>query len=143
MKVVIDASVWVSSVKNDEIEYRTSLSLLRQVRLKKMDVVCPSIVKAECASAIRRSTGSVERAGALLAQIEQFSNLRFRDIDETLVQEAIEIIRECALRGYDSIYAALAKREDAILISWDEEFMLRNKSVFQAMRPHQWLADNG
>jgi predicted nucleic acid-binding protein len=143
MKVVIDASVWVSSVKNDETNYQVSLAFLQRVRMKSIEVYCPSIVKAECASAIMRSTKMAERADALIARIERFSLVQFRSVDDNLIFEAIEIIRKCTLRGYDSIYAALAKHEDAPLISWDEEFIKRKANIFQAMKPNQWLATNG
>lgn len=143
MKVVIDASVWVSSANADERDYAVSVAFVQRVRHELAEVFCPWLVLAECAAAIIRPTSNVEHADNLIGRIERFPKMTFVDVDERLAHEAVDIIRKCGLRGADSIYAALAKVQDATLVAWDKEFFSDKAiEVVKALNPTQWLAVN-
>ncbi len=143
MKVVIDASVWVSSANADEKDYAISVAFIQRVRYEQVEVLCPWLVLAECAAAIIRSTGNVEHADNLIGKIERFPKVTFNDVDERLVREAVDIVRKCGLRGADSVYAALAKVQEATLVAWDKAFFSdKVVEVVKALNPIQWLAGN-
>lgn len=143
MKVVIDASVWVASANADEKDYAVSVAFIQRVRHERAEVLCPWLVLAECAAAIIRPTNNVEHADNLIGRIEHFPNMTLKDIDESLVHEAVDIVRKCGLRGADSVYAALAKIEGATLVAWDKAFFAEKATeIVKALNPTQWLVAN-
>lgn len=143
MSVVIDASVWVSSSRSDERGYDASLAFIHHVRQKHVEVFCPWLVLAECASAIFRATDSLDVVDQLLSRIERFPGLTLVNVDEKLAHEAVNIIAKSGLRGADSIYAALARIYGATVVAWDKAFLTSElKEEINAVDPLQWLAAN-
>ncbi len=140
MKVVIDANVWVAAVKSNEAKHKLSLAFLQQIQSLRASVVCPNIVIAECAAAIKRSTGNTDRADELVGHIERFPKFRKKAITNEVVANAVEVIRKCGLRGYDAIYVAIASLEDEELVTYDQELLNQNVlALVEVMTPDEWI----
>lgn len=140
MKVVIDANIWVATAKNTESKHKISLAFLQRVKQLRASVVCPNIVIAECAAAVKRSTGNTDRADELVGHIERFPKFKKRVISNEVAAKAVEVIRKCGLRGYDAIYVAVAMMESAQLITYDQELLHQNVlSLVEVMTPDDWM----
>jgi predicted nucleic acid-binding protein len=145
MSMVIDASIWVASFKADERDYETSVTFIQPVVRKGIEVYLPWLVLTECASAILRSTRNpASHADSLIERIKRFPNMTMVNVDEQLAHEAVAIVKTSGLRGADSIYAALAKTQNATLVAWDKAFFSEKlNEIVQTTDPAQWLAANG
>ena len=111
MKLTIDASVFVSAARPSEKLYPLSFRFLHKV--KGARIFCPTLVLAECGSAIARPTGDSLLSGRLVDLIRYFPGMSQIPIDLSLAFRAAEIAIENRLRGADAVYAAVAENFDA------------------------------
>jgi predicted nucleic acid-binding protein len=138
--VVIDASVYVSRMHRQEDTHLESVHLLRVVAARRVPVVCPEILLPEVAAAVScglDDTGMGYRAAAHLRTLPAH---RFIAVDRALSGLAARLAAECRLRGSDAIYAALAHREGAHLITWDRQQRERAAGVVETLTPVEALA---
>jgi predicted nucleic acid-binding protein len=138
--VVIDASVYVSRVHRQEVHHRDSVRLLDAVAARGTAVLCPEILVAEVAAAIGRGTDDAGFAYLTAAYLRKLPGHRFVVVDRQLGGLAARLAAECRLRGCDAVYAALARREGAQLITWDVQQRERATAVVEALTPAEVLA---
>jgi predicted nucleic acid-binding protein len=139
--LTIDASVFGRAAVPGEADSLESERLLRLLGVKPQPVFVPTLVKAEVASAVRRGTGSATLALEVSRRLEQIPGLTFVPIDDALADEAVEIILATALGGADSVYVAVARRYDAILVTLDNEQKNRTPEGVRALTPGQLLEE--
>ena len=142
MKLVIDASVFVSLVRPQERFHSQSRDFVRRVQLKGAEVVCPSLVLPECAAAIARQTQDDELVSYALSVISSFPNLSLISLTTSLAEMAVTVARQYKLRGADSVYVAVAEKFEALFITWDSEVVRRVNRLEQTMTPDTWLVAN-
>ena len=137
---VIDASVYVSRVQRQEVHHRASVRLLEIVAALGSLVVCPEILVPEVAAALARGVDDTEMAWRAAAHLRTLPGHRFVGVDRALGDLAGRLAAECRLRGCDAIYAALAQRESACLITWDEQQRERAAAVVETLTPTEGMA---
>jgi len=135
MSYTIDASVFVSAAFSKEIHHQESLSFLSAVRKQGEDVFCPTLVLAECASAIARQTDSPVLTERTVALIRSFPRLILVSLDLFLAESVVRVAIDYRLRGADAVYAAVAQKFNAVLITWDKEMYERSSSLVKTMMP--------
>ncbi|HNX39520.1 MAG TPA: PIN domain-containing protein [Methanothrix sp.] len=79
MKCTIDASVFVASARSEEANYLQSRRFMHHA--KSMEIYCPALVLAECASAIARQTDEPSLAEELVGIIEDFPGINLIPLD--------------------------------------------------------------
>jgi len=84
-------------------------------------VILPTLVKPEIAAALNRAGG--DPALALEAADLAFlaGPVLLVDLDEALADEAASLAARSGLRGADAVYAATARRFDAVLVTLDHD----------------------
>jgi predicted nucleic acid-binding protein len=138
--VVIDASVYVSRVQRQEVHHLASVRLLETVAARGVVVVCPEILVPEVAAALARGVDDTEMAWRAAAHLRTLPGHRFVGVDRALSDLAARLAAGCRLRGCDAIYAALAQREGARLITWDEQQRGRAATIVDTLTPAEALA---
>ena len=138
--LVIDASVYVSRLHQRETHHLESVRLLDAVAAHRVTVLCPEILVPEVAAAIARGLDSTEFAYRAAAHLRKLPGHRFVAVDRVLSGLAGRLAAECRLRGCDAIYAALAQREGARLITWDKQQRDRAADVVETLTPAEALA---
>lgn len=139
MTCVIDASVFVAAARTTEGGYLPSREFLSKMVGAAENVICPTLVLAECSAAIARQTGDPGLAHNLVVLIEHFPHLQFAALDVPLAQRAAQLAAAHRLRGADAVYVALAQAVNATLITWDTEMLTRGKAVVPTQTPMEWL----
>jgi predicted nucleic acid-binding protein len=142
MILIVDASVFVAASRTNEPFFVESNRFLTEVQQSATQIVCPSLVLAECASAIARSTQSPILATRIISLIEAFPNISLMSLTIRLAREAAQLTSSLQLRGADAIYVALAARyAQGILVTWDKdkEMLQRGSAAVQAITPSDWL----
>ena len=138
--VVIDASVYVSRMHRQEDNHLESVRLLRVVAARRVPVVCPEILLPEVAAAVARGLDDTGLGYRAAAHLRTLPGHRFIAVDRALSGLAARLAAEYRLRGSDAIYAALARREGAHLITWDRQQRERAAGVVETLTPVEALA---
>jgi predicted nucleic acid-binding protein len=133
--LTVDASVFVSALSSAEPDHRESADFLRTLSDRPRPLILPTLVKPEIAGAVVRRTGDQQLAlrdaelGFLGGQVV------FVALDAALADEATELAASSGLRGADAVYAATARRFDAILVTLDSEQQDQLPADVVARRP--------
>ncbi len=134
--VVVDASVWIAAVDHRDAAQASSEACLAAIARQHIRIAVPTIARIEVACALTRRFRSAEEARALA---NAFFDARFvheEAIDAALASRALLLGTSARLRGADALYAAIAEREAASLITLDRELLARGGGV----TPEQWMA---
>ena len=138
--VVIDASVYVSRLQQQEAHHAESERLIEAVVACGVTVLCPEILLPEVAAAIARGLDDARIGYRAAASLRALPHHRFVVVDWTLSGLAAQLAAEYRLRGCDAIYAALAQREGARLITWDGQQQERAAGVVETLTPVEAMA---
>ncbi len=142
MNCVIDASVFVAALRKEEPRYNASRRFLQRVQASNSAVFCPTLILPECAAAIARATGDATLVREVILQIESFPGMQLVPVELYLAHQAAQLAMDCRLRGADSVYAAVAARFGAVLITWDNEMIERSAIMVTVQSPEEWLQEN-
>ena len=133
--VTVDASVFVNAFSSDEEGSDESAGFLSQLRKDGVPLIQPTLFFPEVVASIARKQDAGEVALELAHELRNFSKLTLIDLDEDLAEYASEIAAKYRLRGSDAVYAAVALRFGAELITLDKEQLLRLPKVLTVRKP--------
>lgn len=129
MTVTIDASVFVNAFSSTETGSDKSFEFISRLKEQNIPMILPILVLPEIAAAIARKQGNPEASLRLVKEIKSLPAITFIDVDDSIVQLAIDIAANNRLRGSDAIYAAVALRFGTELITLDDEQLERLSKV--------------
>jgi len=131
----IDASVFVSAFTPSEQAHQASKAFLRHIRQTGAPMILPTLVIVEIAAAIGRGQGKPDLGYAFALEVSRLPGLTLIALDGILAQEAAELAARYRLRGSDAVYAAVARRFAATLVTLDAEQAKRAATVISVQRP--------
>jgi len=137
--LTIDASVFVRAAIPHEAGFEESADFLRSLGAAQRLVILPTLVKPEVAGALSRGLGDPEAVKVVLNELDQLADALFVPLDRSLAREAAEIARSAGLRGADAVYAATARRFDAVLVTLDRQQLERLPPDFSVCSPSEAL----
>jgi predicted nucleic acid-binding protein len=137
--LTIDASVFVSALSPLETKGQESLRLIDALRDTPRLVILPTLVRPEIAGAVNRLTGDQDLAREAAGMEFLPTSTLYVTLDQKLAEEAAELAVGAGLRGADAVYAATARRFDAVLVTLDSEQRNRLPSDIAALWP--WEVD--
>jgi len=120
-KVVVDASVWVSSLRHQDVNNEASRLWMEKYINQGGRLIAPTVLLVEVAAAISRRTGESNLAHEAVRTLISANSMQFIPMDSTLVQEAVNVAADLQLRAGDAIYVAVARNLNLPLVSWDKE----------------------
>lgn len=138
-KVVIDASVWVSQLKPQDVNSDASRSWVEKYTLTGGFLVATDFLSLEVAAAISRSTGDPLLAKEAVRKLHDFTKLNLLPLDEALIKSAIDIVTDLQLRAGDATYVALAHQLNIPLISWDKEQLQKASVLVTTYSPENYV----
>lgn len=133
--VTIDASVFVNAFTPVEPGSDQSLEFIERMKQEGTPVIVPTLLLPEIAAAVARRHGKTELALQLSNEICELPNLTLIPVDENLARLSAEIAAKYKLRGSDAVYAAVAIRFGAQLVTLDREQLERLKEAVKAREP--------
>ena len=133
--VTVDASVFVNAFSPGEEGSDESTEFLAQLRETGVPLIQPTLFFPEVVASIARKQDDTDVALELAHELKKFSKLTLIDLDEDLADYASEIAAKHRLRGSDAVYAAVALRFGAELITLDKEQLARLPNVLFVKRP--------
>lgn len=119
--VVVDASVWVSSLMPGEVHHATSQRWLFAHLGAGGRVIGPSLVLVEIAAAITRQSGDTLLGQRALNLMLELPALHLVGVNRQMGVHAAQVAADLHLRGADAVYVAVADQLRAPLVTWDQE----------------------
>lgn len=139
VKVVIDASVWVSQLMTDDAHHKASKIWAEQFTDSGSILVMPAFLLIEVAASVSRVTGQPDPSRAAIAKINGSSAMEIIDIDSPLIQASVNVAADLRLRAGDATYVALAYQLNIPLVSWDKEQLERASSLITTYTPESYI----
>ncbi|MBN1298282.1 MAG: type II toxin-antitoxin system VapC family toxin [Actinobacteria bacterium] len=124
MDIVLDASIaakWFNSINEDFVE--NALAIQDKKISGEINIIVPDLFLVEVLNAfITKSQFSIEDI-SIIREVLFKMDLEIKYPDNFLLSEASEIALEHGLTIYDSIYIAVAKSLNAVLITEDKKII--------------------
>jgi predicted nucleic acid-binding protein len=129
-KVVLDANIYVKLFKK-EADSQQAMALIHKLVREGVTIIEPSVVVNETITTCEFNKQEIgEVCDFFRAMID--SNIRFVEIDSDLIKETLTITQQGHIKsGFptfnDSLYQAIAIREDALFITADRRHYQKAK----------------
>lgn len=133
--IVIDASVWLSFLIQQDVNHAATKPWLTQILLSKTPIAAPILLLAEVGGAMSRRLGSPDMGEKAVDRLLSIPTLHLVDMDHTLGITTSQIAARYRLRGADAYYVAVAAQLNVPLVSWDQEHIERTKGFITANIP--------
>ena len=133
--VVVDASTWVSSLVANDINHGAAKAWLDEHISTGGQLVAPTLLVVETASALARVSSDPSDARSAVAQLYSLAVMRLVPLEQVLVDEAADIAVSFRLKGADSFYVAVARQLDIPLVTFDTEQLTRPAGVIDTIDP--------
>ncbi len=140
MSFVIDASVYLNALNPAEAGSATSQALLERLFHRPWPVLSPTLLLVEVAAAVTRVFDNTDRGVEIAQAIRGLPGQVWMPLDESLAGEAACLAARHRLRGADAVYAAVAHRYGATLITLNRQQLERLPSVVSVLSPAEALA---
>jgi predicted nucleic acid-binding protein len=131
----VDASVFLNALARAEVGHADSSRCLAYLEAEAAPIVVPTLVIAKVAAAIGRSQRDPVLAVETAAGVGRLDHLSLISLDVRLAEEAARVAATHRLRGSDAVYAAVALRFGATLVTHDREQRERLDPVLAARYP--------
>jgi len=139
----IDASVFLNAFNPAEAGHAESHQLLALLQAQALPIMVPTLVLPEVAATISRVHGDARLARTFADQLSRLPHVMLITLDQLLAQQAAEAAAQHRLRGSDAVYAAVALRFGAVLVTLDREQHDRVTAVLTSYYPIEALATLG
>ena len=136
----IDASVHVNALSPAEEGSPESQAFVERVSRRPWPVVSPTLLLVEVAAAVARVFDDIGRAMAMARAIRGLPGQMWVPLNEALAEDAARLASECRVRGADAVYAAVAWRYGATLVTRDRQQLERLQPALLVLTPAEALA---
>lgn len=137
--MIVDASVWVASVLNNDAHHQASLAFMHRLVKERQIATVPLLVWAEIAGAVARRTGNTDRGMKVAELFAAQVWVRGMSLETSLAGESMRLAARLRLRGADAVYVAIAAACHEPLVTLDAEMLERTRGEVEAFTPEQWL----
>jgi predicted nucleic acid-binding protein len=137
--ITIDASVLVAAGSPDDPAQADAAAFLVSAISAGVAVHQPTLALVEVSAAVARRTGDHDLAREAGAALLAMPGLVLHSLDLDASAEAAALAAQRRLRAADSVYAAIAARHEATLVTLDDELRDRSRAVVDAVGPREWL----
>lgn len=132
---VVDASVMVSALQPDDVNYQVSRAWLDRQIDERRPLAAPYLLLSEIAGAIARVTGDPSAGHTAVASVLAIHSLTLiPDVGEPPTL-ASQLAADLQLKGADATYVAVAMHLDMDLVTWDHEQLERGGRRVVTRRP--------
>ncbi len=139
MKLVIDASVWVSAFVAGDVHHAQADQLLETCLAARTKVIVPEIVLLEVAAGVARILRHDGTGQVAAKKVEQFPGIKILPIHTAFLNKAIIVATRHFLRAADALYVTAARVSKGTLITLDDEMLHRAPTGASISTPAQCL----
>lgn len=133
--IVIDASVWISFLVQQDVNHSVTQPWLARTLTSGEVIVAPILLLSEVGGAIARRLDHSELGEKAVQQLLSVPTLRLVNINHDSGIQSARIATRYRLRGADAIYVTIAAQLNIPLVSWDQEQINRPAALITAYTP--------
>lgn len=131
--LVVDASVWVARLIAQDAFHDRSRNWLDGQQEHGVQFVAPTLLLVEVAAAISRRTGDGELAKQAVEALQALPDLRLVEMDQSVIQSAVNAGADFGVRGADAIYIAVAQQLTLPLATLDKDQLERARGLVETI----------
>ena len=135
----LDASVHINAINPTEAGSAASQACLQRLVEQQQPLASPTLLLVELAAAAARALNDTALALELTQAVRALPGQVWVALDDNLTAEAAHLAAEARLRGADAVYAAVARRFGATLITRDRQQLERLRDLLPVLTPEAWL----
>ena len=135
----IDASVHLNALNAGEEGNSESRTLLERIHGRPWPVHSPTLLAVEIAGAVARVLDDADQAILLMTALRRLPGQVWVSLDSALAVDAAQLAARHRLKGADAVYAAVARRHGATLITRDRDQLERLPPVVSTATPGEAL----
>jgi predicted nucleic acid-binding protein len=133
--IVVDASVWVSSLIAQDRFHQISRRWLQRYLASGDRLVAPMLLLAEVVGAVARLKADSQFGRDAVQELLSVPQLELVPHDAAFGEAAALLAADLRLRGPDAAYVAVAQQRRIPLITWDNEQGQRAATVVIVQTP--------
>lgn len=137
----IDASVHINALNPSEAGSAESHRCLHRLVATRQPLLSPTLLLLEVAAAIARVLDDADMALALTRGIQALPRQLWIPLDTDITEMAARLCAQSRLRGADAVYAAVARRYGATLITRDHQQLERLAALVRVLTPEDVLTN--
>lgn len=144
-KLVIDASVFVSTFSEGEEFHAESRAFFEEIMGGKTDIFVPILTIFEILQTFYRNTNDtkrVDRINAYLIEMNMSQRLKVINLEADFLAYFVTHHHEFPLKTSDAVVALTAEREHCPLISWDKQMLKAASKNVETYTPTEFLKHN-
>lgn len=141
-KLVIDASVFLSSLFHDEENSEISGKFLEMVKTKNILIVLPMLTLFEVLNTfhrVREDSEATELLHQSFVNMNVSKGLILLSLEASFLAHFFAYHERFDLKTSDAIIALTAHREKCPLISWDKKLLKESSKHLNAYTPEEYL----
>jgi len=142
-KLVVDASVFLSSLFHDEVNSKISAKFLAMVKERNILIVLPMLTLFEVLNTfhrVRKDSEATELLHQSFVDMNVSKGLIILSLEAAFLAHFFTYHECFDLKTSDSIMALTAHREKCPLISWDKKLLKESNKHINAYTPEEYLA---
>ncbi len=136
----IDTSVYINALNPAEAGSLDSQAFLSYVFQNGLSVFSPTLLLVEVAAGVARAFNDTYRGVAMAQAVRGLPGQVWLPLDDLLAEESAHLGAKYRLRGADAVYAAVASRQGAVLVTLDKQQLQRLPAIITVEQPAQALA---
>ena len=136
----VDASVHLNALNPAEEGSPESRTFLEHVHRRPWPVFSPTLLLVEVAAAVAWVFDNTGQGLAMARAVRGLPGQIWIPLDDALAEEAVRLAAEYRVRGTDAVYAAVARRYGAPLVTRDRWQLERLQPALPILTPAQALA---
>ena len=136
--IVVDASVWLSSLIEQDANHRSTIRWQNSWPVDGFEIHVPGIAIVEIGGGVARRTNSDAAGYHAVQAVIDHPSVRVQEMTTELIMKSAALAIELRLRGADSTYVALANLMNAPLVTWDREQRERASRVISSFTPRDF-----
>lgn len=137
----VDASVHINGLNPAEEGSPESQAFLEQIYRHPWPVFSPTLLLVELAATVARVFNDTERGIVVAQAVQGLPGQIWVPLDDALAEEAARLAARYRVRGADAVYAAVARRYGAALVTRDRQQLERLRPALPVLAPAQALAN--
>lgn len=139
----VDASVFLNAFNPYGAGHEDSHRFLSLLQEQATPIIVPALLLPEVAAAVSRGRQDEALAREFAAALHRLPHLVWVALDTNLARQASDVAARYRLRGSDAVYAAVALRFGAALVTLDRDQRQRVTEILTAQTPSEFLVGLG
>ncbi len=136
----LDANIFLRDLDPRDPQHAVCHAILEYLHATATPLIVPVLLFVEVAGVLSRELRDPMRGRMAVTLLRSLPHLTAVGLDDALAHAAAELAADCAIRGADAVYVAVARQSGTALVTLDREVRERAVRVVPTYTPREVLA---